>query len=137
MNETSPRVLETVAGPAALDEVHQCLDEFWSAHGEVPDIIRTQVSIAAAEVAANIIEHAGKGRPVEIRMEMRLHHGEVEINFHDTGIPAEIDLASHHMPSDTAERGRGLALAQAVLASLAYRFDDTGNTWTLISERFI
>ncbi len=92
--------------------------------------------VASAEVAANIIEHAGNGRSVLMRMELLLLHDEVQISFNDNGIAADIDLSSSHMPDVMAERGRGLALTQAVMASVAYRRGDGENTWTLVSERF-
>ena len=40
------------------------------------------------------------------------------------------------MPDPMAERGRGLAMAQALLDELAYRCDETGNHWMLVSRRF-
>ena len=40
------------------------------------------------------------------------------------------------MPEPMAERGRGLAMALALLDRLAYRSDESGNHWTLISKRF-
>lgn len=36
------------------------------------------------------------------------------------------------MPSAMAERGRGLALAVAVLDELGFHRDSTGNRWTLV-----
>ncbi len=61
---------------------------------------------------------------------------QVHVTFTDNGLPANIDLTSVAMPDTMAERGRGLALAQTVLDQLAYRGDDLGNQWTLISQRF-
>ena len=39
------------------------------------------------------------------------------------------------MPDDMVERGRGLALAEAVLEQLTYRRAEY-NHWTLVSKRF-
>ena len=60
----------------------------------------------------------------------------MHVAFTDNGAPADIDLASAAMPDATAEHGRGLAMAQALLAQLTYRYDESGNHWTLISQRF-
>jgi serine/threonine-protein kinase RsbW len=136
MNQLSPSVLETVTGTTTLDEIQRCLDEFWSAHSGVPEGIRTQVATAVAEVGANIIEHAAKGRPVPIRMELRLLPGEVQVDFTDQGHPADVDLDTCAMPIEIAERGRGLALMRAVLGRVSYVRGDTGNHWTLVSKRF-
>ena len=89
------------------------------------------MSIAAAEIGANIIEHTGGGQPVGIRMGSELVGDQVHVTFTDNGPPADIDLASVAMPDAMAERGRGLALAQTILDQLAYRCDDLGNQWTL------
>lgn len=40
------------------------------------------------------------------------------------------------MPDWTASRGRGLAIAKAVLGRLDYFRDDVGNHWTLVSKEF-
>ena len=136
MKQPEPTVLETVTGPDTLDEIQCCLDEFWSAHHELPDAVRMEVNIAVAEVGANIIEHAGKGGPVPIRMELRLFAGEVQVDFNDKGLPADVDLATTEMPIEIAERGRGLALTQAIMDRVSYVRDDTGNHWTLVSKRF-
>jgi anti-sigma regulatory factor (Ser/Thr protein kinase) len=45
-------------------------------------------------------------------------------------------FSERRQPDATAERGRGLAMAKTVLDQLAYRCDDQGNQWTLISQRF-
>jgi serine/threonine-protein kinase RsbW len=112
------------------------LDSLWLIHPHVPGDVRMQMSIAAAEIGANIVEHGGGRQPVQIKMDSELVGDQVHVNFTDDGPPADIDLASVVMPDASAERGRGLAIAQNVLDQLAYRCDDLGNHWTLISQRF-
>jgi len=128
--------LETQAGPHALEQIHRALDGLWSARAEIPDAIRMQLGIAVAEIGANIIEHAGKGRPVRVRMDMACLDHQVQIEFTDEGQPVAVDIDSLQMPDDMAERSRGLALARAVLSRLTYRRKDGANHWTLVSERF-
>ncbi len=124
------------AHPDPLGAIQAELDSLWLAHPHVPDDVRTQMSIAAAEIGANIIEHTGRRQPVVMRMGSELVGDQVHVTFTDDGPPVDIDLASVTMPAATAERGRGLAMAQTVLDKLAYRGDDQGNQWTLISKRF-
>ena len=112
------------------------LDELWSMHPQVPDGVRMQVTIAAAEVGANILEHTGRGQLLRVWMNAAVIDDRVHVAFTDNGAPADIDLASAAMPDATAEHGRGLAMAQALLAQLTYRYDESGNHWTLISQRF-
>jgi len=132
-------VLDTPTGPDALDKIHRCLNELWSANPELSEVVRTRVSVAVAEIGANIIEYSRPGQPLrmQVRMQMKvqlLAH-EVEIVFTDEGDPADVDLATVTMPDAMAERGRGLALAKACLDRLTYRRDSIGNRWTLAVKR--
>ena len=108
----------------------------WAEHGEVPEATRTDVAIAAAEVGNNILDHAGRGRDLQIRVEVRVVDNQVRVEFTDDGLPAEIDLESLRMPDVMAENGRGLVLARAFLSELSYHRDDVGNHWTLVSQHF-
>ena len=121
------------AGPEALDDVQAALNTFWSRHDEVPEGVRVEVGIATAEIAANILEHGCAG---ELQMEIEVRANEVQVEFTDSGDPAEIDLVHIRMPDEMAERGRGLALAQAALRLLAYFRDELGNHWRLVSKAF-
>lgn len=125
--------LEIPVGPHTLDEVQTALDTFWSRHDEVPAAVRMEIGIAAAEIAANIVEH---GCPESLHLEIALHSNEVQIEFTDSGHPPEVDLVAVRMPDDLSEGGRGLALAQAALRLLAHFRDELGNHWRLISKAF-
>jgi serine/threonine-protein kinase RsbW len=125
--------LEIAVGPRTLDEVQAALDAFWVRHDEVPAAVRLDIEIAAAEIAANIVEH---GRPDTLHMEIALHPNEVQLEFTDSGNPPEVDLVAVQMPDDLAEGGRGLALAQAALRLLAHFRDELGNHWRLVSKAF-
>ena len=130
-----PGVLETVTGSATLDEIGSMLEEMWSAHSHVPPTVRTQVAIAVGEIGANIIEHAASDRPVRLTMEVLVLPDAVRVSFLDDGPPVDVDLESPKMPDQMAERGRGLAMAHAVLDRLHYRRSFV-NHWTLVSRRF-
>ncbi|MCV7366907.1 anti-sigma regulatory factor [Mycolicibacterium duvalii] len=125
------RVLETRTGEDTLERIQQVLDETWAAH-EIPDIARMHVELAVSEIASNIIEHSADGKPVRLRMEVALLPDAVRITFTDDGHAAPVDLSTVAMPDDTAERGRGLAIAHRVLDEISYRRDADGNHWTLV-----
>lgn len=129
-------VFDTVAGPETLGDVRGVLAKVWSAHAEVPESVRAEMAIAVVEIAANIIEHAGRGRPIRMRMEVLVLADEVQVRFIDDGHRADVDLDSVRLPDEMAERGRGLAVARAVLRHLSYQRTGDGNQWTLVSERF-
>lgn len=111
------------------------LEDMWSVHDHVPASVRTQVAIAVGEIGANIVEHAAQHRPVRLRMEVLVSPEEVRVAFLDDGPPARVDLRQAVMPDPLAERGRGLAMAHAVLDRLFYH-RTMFNHWILFSQRF-
>ncbi|KUI25234.1 ATP-binding protein [Mycobacterium sp. GA-2829] len=130
----APVVLDTTTGPDTLDAVQRTLDRLWAQH-DVDELVRIHVDLAAGEIAANIVEHSGDGRPVRLRMEVILDADTVRTTFFDDGHPSPIDLTDVGMPDDLSERGRGLAIAHRVLDELSYRRDRDGNHWTLVRSR--
>ncbi|MFN8070818.1 MAG: ATP-binding protein [Mycobacterium sp.] len=125
--------VDMTAGPGALCQLQSALDASWSLHDEVPSRVRMEVGIAASEIATNILEYSSVD---SLRMELWVHPNEVHVEFIDSGDPVAIDLNSVRMPDEMAERGRGLALAQAVLRLLSYSRDELGNHWKLVSKAF-
>lgn len=128
--------LRTVCGPHALAAIADAVTEVWACNTGIPETIRRQVDMAVAEIAANIVEHAGRVPAATVEMQMTVHPDHVEIAFTDTGVQATVDLDNVQMPDELAERGRGLPLAKAVLAQLVYQRSDLGNHWTLVSRPF-
>lgn len=115
----------TDTDPQALTEVQQFLDAAWSAHPEVSNSVRSELSIATAEVVANIIEHATDTVSVLLRMELQVLPTEVNITFtHDGLFYATADLNSR----------RGIALARSLLSVLSHRSDGGKHHWTLVSK---
>lgn len=94
------------------------------------------MATAVAEIGANIVQYAGSGRPVKLRMEIEVVAHQVTIIFIDDGMPAAVDLDAVSLPDVEAKQGRGLALAAAVLDTLSYDRDDPVNRWTLVSQPF-
>jgi serine/threonine-protein kinase RsbW len=128
--------LRAASKPDFPGEVQHTLDKAWAEHPEVPTNIRIDVATAAAEVGSNILNHSGRDRDLQIRLDVLVPGDHVRVEFTDDGPPAEVDLESARMPDVMAENGRGLALARACLAELSYRRDDSGNRWTLVSQQF-
>ena len=125
--------MDIIAGPEALSEIQAALDIFWSLHDEVPSQVRMEVGIAAAEIASNIFEHCCAA---SLRMDLWVLPNEIQVDFTDSGDPVAVDLNSIRMPDEMAERGRGLAMAQAALRLLSYCRDEVGNHWKLVSNAF-
>lgn len=131
--ESSSLSRHVIVGPTALDDVRTGLGRFWSDHVRASEAMRIAVGIAVDEVAANIIEHA---RATWFHMQMQLLSDIVVVQFTDDGAPAQINLTTTRMPDWTAPRGRGLAIAKAVLGRLDYIRDEVGNHWMLESKPF-
>ena len=137
MSQPESRVLETSVGPGTLADIDAALERLWSAYPHVPQTIRMHMGIATAEIGANIIEHAVANRPMCLTMDVAVLPDRMRVEFTDDGdqVPVPVDLGSVQMPDAMAERGRGLALAQAVLDELIYRRTHL-NHWILVSKPF-
>jgi serine/threonine-protein kinase RsbW len=137
MSQSESRVLETSVGPATLAAIDAALERTWLAYPHVPHAIRMHMGIATAEIGANIVEHAVASRQICLAMDVAVLSDRIQVEFTDDGdeLPAPVDLGSVRMPEAMAERGRGLALAQAVLDELTYRRTRL-NHWTLVSKPF-
>jgi len=128
-------VLDTVTGADTLDGIGTMIEQLWLSHDHVPDAVRTEIEIAVGEISANIIEHSAKDGPVRLRMEVRVLPDKIRVSFVDDGLPADVDVTAPVMPDQSAEGGRGLALAHAVLDRFPYR-RSLVNHWTLVSRQF-
>lgn len=127
------RVLELTTGRETLDDIQKLLDAVWTAH-PVDELARIHTELAVSEIASNIVEHSGGGRPVQLRVDVQLSTEEVRITFTDDGHAAPVELIGTTMPGELAERGRGLAISHRVLDELSYRRDAEGNHWTLVRQ---
>ena len=120
-------VLNVPATPAAIDAVHGLLARFLDAHG-AGEAACIRFETAAAEVAANLVEHTAAAFTLTLRRDGPL----LAAVFEDDG-PAFADgPAAAVMPDEWAESGRGLALATALLDELRYERDGPVNRWTLL-----
>lgn len=134
-------VLEAVAVPAWLDEVHALFESLWD---DAPDVVpadRMAFETAVSEVAANIVRHAGRGEAVSVRLMLRAGDDDVEARLEDGGYPFDENDAEAPAGSgttgaeDLAEGGRGLVLARALTDSLVYERHGRVNRWYLTRRR--
>jgi serine/threonine-protein kinase RsbW len=130
----SEHTLEVLTGPDTLAQIQQTLDRAWS-EDEIPDHTKMCIELAVSEIGTNIIEYSGDGRPVRLRMVVDVSAESVAVKFTDDGHPSPVDLEQISMPGESAESGRGLALAHRVLDELSYTRDPHGNHWTLVRRR--
>jgi serine/threonine-protein kinase RsbW len=125
-------LLEGLAVPQTLDALHDLLERVGSEHPEVAPSDLMLFETAVIEVAGNVVEH---GRPPgEVRWTFRLgvHPDRLEGRLSDGGAEYPGGTWGTEMPDAMEEDGRGLALATAVLDSLAYERTAEANHWTMV-----
>ena len=129
---TGEYVLEGLAVPQSLNELHDLLELVGAEHPELTESDLMLFETAVIEVAGNVVEH---GRPPgEVRWAFRLlvHPDRLEARLSDGGQEYPGGTWGTEMPDSMDEDGRGLALADAVLHSLTYQRTDDANHWTMV-----
>lgn len=123
----------TAALPEVLESVHELLERTWAAHPDVTPADRMCVETAVVEVAANIVEHAGGA---ELGLEVEVCADRVQALFCDGGAAFDGDLGTAGLPDDEfSERGRGLALINALVDEVGYERAGDTNRWRLVRLR--
>jgi serine/threonine-protein kinase RsbW len=135
-----PTLIEWVSTEAAdepLDTVHEALERLWVRVEPPDDSFRTLFSMAVAEVAANILEHARPpGGNLRMELELSVWPDRLEANFRDDGRPLARRIVARGLgANDLPERGRGLGIALVALDELGYDVVDGYNKWRLVKRR--
>jgi serine/threonine-protein kinase RsbW len=138
--------LRVPASVTGMDDVHSALAGCWISLEEVRPLEhrwRAEFSLAVAEVAANIIQHAHAPDPPLEEFTLKMSQGPdyLKACFVDRGIvvtpPDKPVMPSVAVPyEELGERGRGLALVDAVSDHFEYqRTASQENIW-IILKRF-
>ncbi len=93
------------------------------------------IELAIVELAANVIEHANEGADIGFSLSVVVYDDRIEATVTDAGSVDHVDLRHRPMPDADAERGRGLALMQALSDSVEHRRVDGFNHWTVVRAR--
>jgi serine/threonine-protein kinase RsbW len=130
------------ATPEGMDTVHSALAGCWSTMQQtrlLDERWRAQFSLAVAEVAANIIQHAHAPESpfVHFALSLTRYPDRLSARFVDRGVlatpPDEPNMPSVDMPWEAlGERGRGLAIVQATTDRFEYQRTLAGeNIWVI------
>ncbi len=115
-----------------LDAVHATLARFWSRLARAPDERwRLLFEVAAAEIAANIIEHA---TPPVMTFRVRSDAGTVVAEFVDSGQGWAGPPEPGEFLDDLVERGRGLTLTRVAVDEVLYERIGSFNHWRLLKR---
>ena len=128
--ESSPVRVEGAARPAFIDDVHDALERLWASAPQVGEEDRLLFTLAASEVATNIVTHATSGHRIDVVFEASVSSDAIVATFTDNADPAPVALLDATMPGTDAESGRGLALALAALDAFTHEAAG-GNVWRL------
>ncbi len=132
--ESSEHVLAACAQPECIERVHQLLDKLFADVGDMREEDRIGFETAVAEIAANVVEHAG-GPQVALSFRVRVLPDRLEALFVDTGAAPTVDMTDLPVPSPLAENGRGLSLARWMVDEVVYERLDEQNVWRIVRRR--
>ncbi len=102
----------------SLDALHELFAQLWDGAPDVAARDRVLFAIAVAEIAANVIEH-GLDPSESWNIDLVACNDRLEASIRQPGPLVERALTDLLMPDESAESGRGLALA-AVASNLHY-----------------
>jgi serine/threonine-protein kinase RsbW len=138
--------LRVPATENGMDSVHAALAGCWSTLQQtrsLDDRWRAEFSLAVAEVAANIIQHAHAPESpfVHFSLSLTRYPDRLVASFVDRGIvatpPETSAMPSVDVPIEAlGERGRGLALVQATTDRFEYRRTADGENIWLIEKDY-
>ena len=129
---TGDYVIEGLAVPESLDELHDLLERVGADHPELSEGDLLMFETAVIEVAGNVVEHGRPPGGVRWTFRLQVCPDRLEGRLSDGGEEYPGGPWGTEMPDAMAEDGRGLALATAVLDSLAYERDGDVNHWTMV-----
>lgn len=137
MGEMVTRTLRLMSPPDTVDTVHELLDEMWPTVPDLHPRDRMALDTAIIELAANVIQHANRGRPITATLTVIAFAGRIEATLSDSGEIGEVDIEGRSMPQadELAESGRGIALMKALVDTVEHRRVDGFNHWTLVRAR--
>jgi len=130
--EPRRRELDCAAEPAALERVHELIDELWRDDDTAP-ALRMRFELAVVEIVTNVVEHSralpdGRSR---VQLVAGREGPRAYATVVDDGRVVPFDPTESAMPGVEAERGRGLALIRTVCDEFTYRRLPDGNEWTI------
>ena len=136
------RVLDSCVEPECLDRIHQLLAELWIAEGGIAEIDRMLFETAVIEVAGNVVRHRRSPNGFRCWVTLGVYDTALEAVFRDTAdaldpaaVEPVLERAAEVWPDETAEHGRGLALARSMVDELSYQRFDGVNQWRVCRVR--
>lgn len=135
MTETTVHRTRTgPATPTTLEAVQDDLESLWAEAGFVPEADRMAFTLAVVEAVTNVIVHAVPvdEQALELALEITVTPSRLLAHVYElNAAPAQISFDGSAPVDGLAESGRGLALIQALLSTVAFDHHEGANVWTL------
>lgn len=128
-------VLEGLAIPETLSDLHDLLEKVGSEHPGLAAEDLLMFETAVIEVAGNVVEHGRPEGKVVFHFRLAVLPDRVEAHLEDAGQEVEGEPGTEDLPDPLAEHGRGLALTRAILDEFSYERLDGTNVWHLVRHR--
>ncbi len=122
--------LSIPAVPQKLNEVLDLIHKATEAYGSQ---FSYQFELASSEIITNIIQHAYRDHPGEIRLRLDFLIDRVELEIEDDGLPFDPTQLPEPHPEQAQEGGYGLYVIRQILDEVAYTpSTPQGNMWRLV-----
>jgi serine/threonine-protein kinase RsbW len=125
-------LLDGLAVPESLNLLHDLLEQVGADHPELAPSDLMLFETAVIEVAGNVVEHGQPSGQVRWSFRLAVREDSLEARLSDSGEEYPGGAWGTDMPDAMDEDGRGLALATAVLDSLAYERSGDVNQWSMV-----
>ena len=123
-----------IAIPEELDRLHGLFEQVSQEHPDVAPSDLQLFETAVVEIVGNVVEHGRPQGRVAWTFDLAVRPEELTAHLSDSGQEYVGDLSAD-MPDPTAQSGRGLPLARAILDGLDYSRDAGANHWTMVRTR--
>ncbi|MDM8531447.1 SpoIIE family protein phosphatase [Anaerolineales bacterium HSG25] len=91
------------------------------------------IELATSEICTNIIRHAYKNSPGEIKIEITLLSNGIQLDFYDTGVGFDPNSVPIPQPDKPTEGGYGLHIIRQIMDVVSYQHHtEIGNHWHLL-----
>lgn len=128
-------VLDALAVPASINELHALLAQAGEENPGVTPADLMMFETAVIEIAANVVKHGRPEGEVTYQFRLMVREDRLEACLSDSGVePCDLP-ADAGLPDDMSEQGRGLALAEAALDQLVYQRHEDRNVWRMVRLR--
>jgi len=121
------------AYPGTLEHLDQVVSLIRELAGTYGGEFASQVELAASEIVTNIMEHAYRQAPGELRGQVSLLPGRLELDLYDQGESFDLTEITARQIEETQERGRGLEIVRQLMDEVSYTASEpNGNHWRLV-----